>query len=194
MAFWFFMLGFPVLAYGLVCACSPAKAAAGQLAFARNRVAGGVLCALGWLFTAYEVDTIGIDVFDQIVRRLWFLPREIPGAVWIWAVVLCVLTCLWMPNLLPIRGLSALFMLFPAELFPVIRLCETPWRLTLVVFAYGCAIAGMYAMFYPWKVRQFMSWQAARPDRRLRLPGAVWAATGGLFLVLGALSAAGVLV
>lgn len=193
MAFWFFILGLPVLAYGLFCSLAPTKAATGQLVFARHKMAGNILCALGWLFTAYEVDTIGIDVFDQIVRRLWFLPKEIPGAVWIWAVVLTVLTCLWMPNLLPIRGLSAIFMLFPAELFPVIRLCETPLRLALVVFAYFCAIVGMYAMFYPWKIRQFMSWQAAQPVTRLRLPGFVFSATGALFVIFGALCVAGFL-
>ena len=54
-----------------------------------------------------------------------------------------------MENLLPIRGVSALFMLFPGEMFPMIRLCETPWRLTLVVFAYVCALAGMFGMFLP---------------------------------------------
>lgn len=193
MAFWFFILGLPVLAYGLFCSCAPAKAAAGQLVFARNKIAGNILCAAGWVFTAYEVDTIGIDVFDQIVRRLWFLPKEIPGAVWIWAIVLTVLMCWWMPNLLPIRGLSALLMLFPAELFPAIRLYDTFWRLSLVVFAYFCAVVGMYAMFYPWKIRQFMSWQAVCPEKRLRLPGFLFAGLGVLFLVLGVLSLAGFL-
>lgn len=193
MAFWFFMLGLPVLAYGLFCVMVPAKAALGQLAFARNKIAGNVLCVLGWFFTAYEVNVIGIDVFNQIVRRLWFLPKEFPGAVWVWAAILTVLTCWWMPNLLPIRGVCALFMLFPAELFPVIRLCETPCRLALVVFAYFCAIVGMYGMFYPWKLRQFMSWQAVKPETRLRLPGGVFAGVGILFLVFGVLTVAGIL-
>lgn len=192
MAFWFFILGLPLLAYGLLSVVRPAKMAAWQVAFPRSQVAGWILCASGWAFTAYEVHTIGIDVFDRIVQRLWFLPFSIPGAVWIWMVVLIVLTCLWMPNLLPIRGVSALFMLFPAELFPCIRLCETQWRLTLVVFAYLCAIAGMYGMFYPWRIRQLLAWQGERPSR-IRAPGVLWAVWGGMFIVLGAMTCAGAL-
>lgn len=192
MAFWFFVLGIPLLAYGVASVVAPRRMAAWQVAFPRNRLAGMILCAAGWAFTAYEVDTIGIDVFDRIVQRLWFLPFSIPGAVWMWMVVLTVLTCLWMPNLLPIRGLCALFMLFPAEMFPRIRLCETQWRLSLVVFAYLCAIVGMYGMFYPWRIRQLLAWQGGSPFR-VRAPGVLWTAWGAAFLVLGAMTCAGAL-
>lgn len=190
MTFWCFMLGVPLLAYGLLSLVCPTRVAAGQVAFPRNKLAGWILCAAGWAFTAYEVDTIGIDVFDRIVQRLWFLPSAIPGAVWIWMVVLTVLTCWWMPNLLPLRGVSAIFMLFPAELFPCVRLCDTSWRLVLVVFAYLCAIAGMYGMFYPWRIRQLLAWQSERPSR-VRLPGLLWTVWGATCVVLGVCSAAG---
>ena len=138
----------------------------------------------------YEVDTIGIEVFDRIVRRLWFFSSDIPGMVWILAIVLTVLTCLWMENLLTLRALSALFMLFPAELFPAVRLCDTPWRLTLVVFAYVCAVTGMIGMFYPWHLRRAITWRVAKPARVMGF-GAAYLAIGALFLVLGTLSATG---
>ena len=192
LTFWFFVLGIPLAlggAFALVC---PAKAAELLVKFPRNALAGVVLCALGWFGTAYEVDTIGIDVFDRIVRRFWFLSSDVPGAVWIWAIVLTVLTCLWMSNLLPIRGVAAIFMLFPAELFPSIRLCDTAWRLTLVVFAYLCASAGMFAMFYPWRIRQVWAWLAESRTRVL-VYGVFHAVWGALFLVLGACAAAGFL-
>ena len=124
MTFWFFALGVPLFGYGLFTVVRPKEATRFLLAFPRNRIAGQVLCAAAWLWTAYEIDTIGIEVFDRIVRRLWFFQSDIPGMVWILAIILTVLTCLWMENLLTLRALSALFMLFPAELFPAVRLCD----------------------------------------------------------------------
>ena len=190
MTFWFFVLGVPLFGYGLFTVLRPQLAARLLAAFPRNRIAGQVLCAVAWLWTAYEVDTIGIDVFDRIVRRLWFFQADIPGMVWILAIVLTVLTCLWMENLLPLRALSALFMLFPAELFPAVRLCNTSWRLTLVVFAYVCAVTGMIGMFYPWHLRRAITWRVANQSRVTGF-GAAYLGIGALFLTLGTLSAVG---
>ncbi len=188
MTFWFFVLGVPLFGYGLFTVLKPQMATRFLLAFPRNRVAAQVLCAAAWLWTAYEIDTIGIEVFDRIVRRLWFLSSDIPGMVWILAIILTILTCLWMENLLTLRALSALLMLFPAELFPAVRLCDTSWRLTLVVFAYICAVIGMVGMFYPWHLRRLLTWRAEKPSRVLAF-GATYLAIGVLFLVLGTLSA-----
>ena len=190
MTFWFFVLGVPLFGYGLFTVLKPQLAARLLAAFPRNRIAGQVLCAAAWLWTAYEIDTIGIEVFDRIVRRLWFFSSDIPGMVWILAIVLTVLTCLWMENLLPLRALSALFMLFPAELFPAVRLCDSSARLTLVVFAYVCAVTGMIGMFYPWHLRRAITWRVAKPARVMGF-GAAYLAIGALFLVLGTLSATG---
>ena len=190
MTFWFFALGVPLFVYGLFTVVRPQLATRLLLAFPRNRVAGCVLCAAAWLWTAYEIDTIGIEVFDRIVRRLWFLSSDIPGMVWILAIILTILTCLWMDNLLSLRAISALFMLFPAELFPAVRLCDTPWRITLVVFAYVCAVIGMFGMFYPWHLRRALAWRAAKPARVLGF-GAAYLAIGALVLLLGAFSATG---
>ena len=190
MTFWFFALGVPLFVYGLFTVVRPQLATRFLLAFPRSRVAGQVLCAAAWLWTAYEIDTIGIEVFDRIVRRLWFFSSDIPGMVWILAIILTVLTCLWMENLLSLRALSALFMLFPAELFPAVRLCDTSWRLTLVIFAYVCAVVGMIGMFYPWHLRRALAWRAAKKARVTGF-GAAYLAIGVLFLSLGSLSAAG---
>lgn len=158
MKFWFFILGAPLLAYGLASVVRPQGVARILVAFPRHKLAGWVLCAIGWFGTAYELDTIGIEVFDRYLKAF-------PGELWILAVVLTVLTCWWMANLLPIRGVSAIFMLFPAELFPVIRLEPSNARLALVALAYVCAAAGMFAMFYPWRIRQLLAWTAERPLR-----------------------------
>ena len=94
MTFWFFVLGLPLALFGAFALVRPAAASRFLVAFPRHAPSGVVLCTLGWLGTAYEVDTIGIEVFDRIVRCFWFLQNDVPGAVWILAAVLTVLTCL----------------------------------------------------------------------------------------------------
>lgn len=185
MALWFFVLGLPLAAWGLVSLAAAPRAAQALTAFPRSRRAGRVLCAVAWLWTAHACDVIGIEVFDRFLKAF-------PGELWILAAVLTVLTCRWMENLLPVRGASALLMLFPGELFPAIRLCDTPWRLALVVFAYVCAAAGMFGMFYPWRVRQALAWLAARPAG-VRAVGGALGALGALFVALGACAAGGLL-
>ena len=139
-------------------------AAYGAFAVARSSLAATALVA-------------GIEIFDRFLKAF-------TGELWILASVLTVLTCWWMANLLPIRGVAAIFMLFPAELFPVIRLEPTPWRLALVVVAYICAIIGMFGMFYPWRIRQALAWLAAAPGR-VAASGVVCLAVGALLLALG---------
>ena len=177
MTFWFFILGIPLAALGLFAVFRPSLAAKAFVAFPRSKPAAVVLCALGWLGTAYELDNIGIEVFDRFLKAF-------PFELWILAFVLTILTCWWMPNLLPIRGLSAIFMLFPAEMFHAIRLEPTDWRLVLVTIAYVCIIAGMFGMFYPWRIRQFLAWLAEKRSR-VALAGCPVLAAGALCIVLG---------
>jgi len=189
MTFWFLALGIPLFGYGLFTVLKPDSAARFLQVFPRHKLAGWILCAVAWAWTAYEIDTIGIEVFDRIVRRLWFFQSDIPGMVWILAVLLTVLTCLWMENLLTIRAMCAIFMLFPAELFPAVRLCESAWRLTLVVFAYVCAVIGMVGMFYPWHIRRALAWRAESRKRVVGF-GIGYLAIGALFLALCAFTSA----
>ena len=108
-----------------------------------------VLTAIGWFWTAYECDTIGIDVFDMLLKRF-------PGQVWIMAAVLSYLTIIWMPKNLLTRAIMGIFMLIPAELFKVTRPLVpdsgfAPVQI-VVVIAYVLAVIGMYGMFYPWRI------------------------------------------
>ena len=89
MTFWFFALGLPFAAYGAFAVARFSLAAKALVAFPRNRVAGMVLCAVAWFWTAYELDTIGIEIFDRFLKAF-------PFELWILAVVLTVLTCWWM--------------------------------------------------------------------------------------------------
>ena len=113
-----------------------------------------VLTAVAWFWTAFECNTIGIDVFDMI------LLKERTGGffVWVLAAVLTVLTFLWMRPHLITRAIMAIFMLAPAEVFKVTRHMVpqsgfAPVQL-LVAFMYVLAVIGMFGMFYPWKVEK----------------------------------------
>ena len=114
-----------------------------------------VLTAIGWFWTAYECDTIGIDVFDMLLKRF-------PGQVWIMAAVLTYLTIIWMPKNLLTRSIMGIFMLIPAELFKVTRPLLpdhgfAPVQIAVAV-AYVFAIIGMYGMFYPWRIETALKW------------------------------------
>lgn len=107
------------------------------------------LTAVAWFWTAYECDTIGIDVFDMLLKRF-------PGQLWIMAAALTYLTIIWMPKNLLTRSVMGLFMLLPAELFRVTRpmLPESGFAPVQIVVAvaYALAAVGMYGMFYPWRI------------------------------------------
>ena len=81
-------------------------------------VLAAVLTAVAWFWTAYECDTIGIDVFDMI------LMKERTGGLFVWvlAAVLTVLTFLWMRPHLITRAIMGIFMLLPATVFRFTRL------------------------------------------------------------------------
>lgn len=116
-----------------------------------KKVLAAVLTVVAWFWTAYECDTIGIDVFDMLLKRF-------PGQLWIMAGVLSYLTVIWMPQNLFTRALMGIFMLIPAELFKFTRpiLPESGFAPVQIVVAvaYILAIIGMYGMFYPWRIEK----------------------------------------
>lgn len=124
-----------------------------------KKVLAAVLTVIAWFWTAYECDTIGIDVFDMLLKRF-------PGQLWIMAGVLSYLTVIWMPQNLLTRALMGIFMLIPAELFKFTRpiLPESGFAPVQIVvaIAYVLAIIGMYGMFYPWRIEKSVKWICAR--------------------------------
>jgi len=110
-----------------------------------------VLVVIAWFWTAYECDTIGIDVFDMLLKRF-------PGQVWLMAALLSYLTWIWMREHLLTRAIMGIFMLIPAELFKITRPALpdggfAPVQI-VVAIAYLLAIVGMYGMFYPWRIEK----------------------------------------
>ena len=130
-----------------------------------------VLTGIAWFWTAYECDTIGIDVFDMLLKRF-------PGQLWIMAALLTYLTIIWMPKHLLTRSIMGLFMLMPAELFRITRphLPESGFAPVQIVvaIAYVLAVIGMYGMFYPWRIERILGvgdGKGKEPDGKEPEPG-----------------------
>ena len=179
--FWGLFLGLPLLAFGGGCLYSTEKASRFIDWFKSSRAVALALTVVAWLWTAYECDTIGIDVFDMILKRF-------PGQLWIMAGVLSWLTFIWMPANLPVRALTGILMLIPAELFKATRplLPDAGFAAVhvLVVTAYIGAVVGMYGMFYPWRLEKGMLLFQKSPAR-LRALGALCVAWGVALVVTG---------
>jgi len=148
------LLPLPIVLFAIGALCCREKTLALFEKFAASTAVAAALTTVGWLWTAYECDTIGIDVFDML------LFREQTGGVFVWALaaVLIVLTILWMRPYLPTRALMGIFMLLPGEAFKVTRplLPDSGFAPVqiLVVLLYFYAIVGMYGMFYPWRIEK----------------------------------------
>ena len=178
---WGLFLGLPLLAFGGGVVCSTGKASCFVEWFKSSRAVALALTVIAWFWTAYECDTIGIDVFDMVLKRF-------PGQLWIMAAVLSWLTFIWMPANLSVRALTGLLMLIPAELFKATRpiLPDGGFAAVhvLVATAYVGAVVGMYGMFYPWRLEKGMRWFQASP-LRFRLLGALCIAWGVALVAAG---------
>ena len=184
MTIWGFLLGLPLLAFGGAALFFPARTLQGVGWFEKSAACAWTLTGVAWLWTAYECDTIGIDVFDAI------LLREKTGGVFVWvlAVALVYLTVKWMPKCLPVRALTGILMLIPAELFKTTRLLVPDSGFAavhvFVLTAYLGAIVGMYGMFYPWRIETALG-RILQNALGARILGGVCAALGFTLTIIG---------
>ena len=179
--FWGIVLGVPLLAFGVGALVFPAAAVRFTEWFKESKAVAAALTTAAWFWTAYECDTIGIDVFDMLLKRF-------PGQLWIMAAVLSWLTFIWMPKSLPVRALTGVLMLIPGELFKTTRLLVPESGAAcvhlFVVTAYIGAVAGMYGMFYPWRLEKGMA-ALQRNVAVFRSFGALCAVWGVALIVVG---------
>ena len=184
MLFWCILLGLPVAACGCLAAVSPERATRFFDWFKESRGAAWVLAAVAWFWTAYECDTIGIAAFDRFTKAF-------PGELWILAAVLTWLVAIWMPKNLPVRALCGILMLLPGELFKTIKPFRPEQGVAfalpdIVIYAaYAGAIAGMYGMFYPWRIEKAVA-LALNKKTAARFSGAAAAIAGAAVVFTGA--------
>jgi hypothetical protein len=87
-------------------------------------------------------------------------------------------------DFLAVRGLAVCLLLLAWFTLNRTRWAEPPAKLLLVVWAYTWVIAGMWLTISPWRLRDFLNWWTAHPNR-LRIGAALQLALGVAVLVLG---------
>jgi len=193
--FWGILLGFPLLAFGGVSVFSPSLARRFAAWFRSSRPVAAVLTAAAWAWTAYEVMTFEVNIFREffvgvpVLGHLMSVFAFLFDNFWAVAPVLAYLTFIWMPKSLPVRALTGILMLIPAELFKTTRLLVPVSGfapvLVFVVTAYVGAVVGMYGMFYPWRLEKGLD-LVQRTDPGTRVFGAACVALGLALAIIGA--------
>ncbi|HYE31577.1 MAG TPA: hypothetical protein VEH27_09120 [Methylomirabilota bacterium] len=95
-----------------------------------------------------------------------------------------ILTCIFVPDFLPVRGLAALLLLTAHYTLNRTRWAESDLRLILVVWAYTWVIAGLWLTVSPWRLRDYLTWSTSSPSR-LRAISAGCLAFAILVAILG---------
>lgn len=194
---WGIALSLPLLAFGGVSLVSPSRTRAFVEWFKSSKAAAIALTVFAWAWTAYEIDTFGVNMFREffvgvpVLRQLMLVCAFVFDHFWLFSPVAACLTVVWMPQSLPVRALTGILMLVPAELFKTTRhLVPASGFAAVHVFvaaAYLGALIGMYGMFYPWRLEKGLA-IVQRTDFGTRALGAFSAVLGISLLAIGALT------
>ena len=155
--FWTLLTVTPLLAFALGAVFARRATLGAVERFFASLPAAWVLTTVAWVWTAYECDTIGVDVFNSL------LLKDATGGMFVWALalVLIPLTVSWMREHLPCRALMGVLMLLPAEALKATRPFNPAWGSfapvqLLVLLLYVYAVIGMFGMFYPWHIENLV--------------------------------------
>jgi hypothetical protein len=167
------ILGFIVIllnAYGVI---KPAAFAAAARKFPRYTPVGYVLMLVSTFWFVANVGHEAIADFANFKPALYAL-----------FVAVGLGACLFVKDFLAVRGLAVFLMLLAQLMVETARPVETPWRLVITVWAYGCVLAGMWFTVSPWRLRDMIDWATAN-ENRTRLLSGVRAGFGLFVLCLG---------
>jgi hypothetical protein len=158
--------------YGLL---NPAKLAAAARKFPRNIPAGIVLLGLGTAWFLYYLNLESVADFAA------FKPHMMVAFAGIG-----LLTCIFVHDFLAVRGLAIVLLCLAKLMVDTGRphLDATPWVLVMQGWAYGFVVAGIWLTISPWRLRDFIAWNNATPQRTRLLCG-VRLAFCGLVVLLG---------
>jgi len=141
--------------------------------FPRNLPLGYVLMGLATAWFLYNLN---------LEQTADFLAYKKPMMIGFGAVG--VMTCIYVTDFLPVRGLAILLMLLAKLMLDTARWADTQWRLVFSVWAYVMILAGMWWTISPWRVRDLVNWAVA-DERRLKMWAGVKSGFGALLIVLG---------
>jgi hypothetical protein len=155
-------------AYGLL---KPKPFADAMKKFPRHTMMGWPLMLLGTAWFLFYVHQETVQDFRPM-KNIFYLGFGAVG----------ILTCIFVRDFLPVRGLAILLLLAPKLMTDSARWEETPWRLVIVTWAYVWVIAGMWFTVSPWRLRDLINWSVASEQRTRFVSGARVAF--GIFVVL----------
>ncbi|HEX4342845.1 MAG TPA: hypothetical protein VH255_05615 [Verrucomicrobiae bacterium] len=164
-------MGLPQI-FGII---NPKGFAASVRRFSRNVPVGIGLMLLATLWFELNLGSEAISDFGSFKPILMVLF----GAVGVGS-------CLFVQDLLAVRGLAVLFMLLAKLMVDTGRpyLAETHWVLVIQTWAYVLVIAGMWFTVSPWRLRDLLNWATAT-EKRIKVGSAVRLAFGLFVAVLG---------
>ncbi len=142
-------------------------------AFPRSEGIGFLLMGVGTAWFLYNLHSEAIADFAAYKKYMLLAF----GAIG-------VLTCIFVRDFLAVRGLAVCLLLLAWFTLNRTRWAEPSAKLLLVVWAYTWVIAGMWLTISPWRLRDFLNWWTAHPNR-LRLGATLQLALGVAVLVLG---------
>lgn len=156
--------------YGLL---KPAAYKTALRKFPRNTPVGYVLMLLATAWFLANLGQESISDFSSFKPALYALFALVGlGA------------CLFVKDLLPVRGLAVVFLLLGKLMVDTARWVDSDWRLVIVTWAYVWVMAGMWFTVSPWRLRDIIDW-STETEGRIRLLSGARLAFGLLVVILG---------
>jgi hypothetical protein len=152
------LLGAVIAIFQIWTLLKPVECAAALRKFPRSEGWGYLLMAIGAGWFLYRLNQEAIAEFAayKTYMLLGF------GAV-------ALAACFFVPDFLAVRGLSITMLMLSAFVLSRTRFVDTLWRLVLVIAAYIWIVAAMWWMISPWRLRDFIQWATATPQRMRRI-------------------------
>ena len=150
----------------------PAATARALRVFPRNKIAGWVLATLALVWAGWLVYKMPLGRFDHLKPWLFLVT---PGVIFG--------TYTYMEELLAVRALGGLLLLYPAPVLAQARLSDSDWSVVMSLVCYALVIKGMLLVLNPWMFRKGVAWLTFS-DWRLRLFGIIGTAFDLLLIVL----------
>jgi hypothetical protein len=167
------LLGLGVALPQVYALLKPAACREAMQKFPRSKAWGCALVALGtvWFLLLLKEESIAD-----------FTPYK--PYMYVGFASLGVLTCLFVSDLLAMRGVAIVLLLLAKLMLDTQRWVKSDWRLVIAVWAYALAVAGMWFTISPWRLRDLINWATAN-EKRLRLLSSLRLAFGLFIVVLG---------
>lgn len=143
--------------------------------FPRSTNIGYVLVLLGTAWFVWNLKQESIADFESLKPALYAL-----------FIAVGVGTCIFVKDLIAIRGLAVVLLLLAKLMVDAgrPRLGETPLVLVIQLWAYFFVVCGIWFTISPWRMRDLLFWATAN-EKRIRIGSTLRLAFGLFVAVLG---------